>query len=1078
LGGVEVGWPQATPGSAPQSPPSSQLRFRGPYQVSFRSMKEPNDLPIELQKQLEAILFREPDAAAQTVALDALFAANPEHGSAIAAWRGSLQGVGVGGSGGLPPEIPDYRLEVKLGEGGFGEVWRGEQLHPVRRMVALKVLKLGMDSGMVLQRFAREQDALARMSHDAIAKILDAGTTPSGQPFFAMELVDGAPITEWCDRERLSLSARLELFQEVCHAVQHAHQKGLLHRDLKPSNVLVTKVGERVAPKLIDFGIARALEQEVGSAALTETGMMLGTPAYMAPEQARGDIAAIDTRTDVYALGAILYELLTGMAPLAGDSVQVAGPWELRRRILEGETMRPSLTVRQDPGSLVTRAAARRVAVSLWTRQLRLDLDWIVLKAMAKEPDQRYSSAAELAADVQRYMRLEPVLAGPPSAAYRLRKFMRRYRLHVGAAAAVMMTAVVGGGAALVQFWRAESAAQQALDEAIQARAAEARANDEAARAHQAETMAIAEVARQERVSSFLATLFSRTDVGATGVRLRSSLVASMLRSREAVLADSGRRAAAIAAFDEASAGVVFAEVSRELFLSELLNPAVERARTEFADDPTVLASLLGRIGESCSYLGEAASAVSLARESWQGFEAVHGTDHQSSLKARAVYATLVADRDPKVAREVAVLGIARAEAVLGAGHATALALRAAHASALRGLGELDAAEVLSRQVLAERRATLPPDDSRVLSACNNLATVLASLNKVTEAVELLQSIPITTSPPVGVVASTHNLVALMQRASQYREALALLDERLPGVVDALGDGHEHTQALQLQRAECLQRLRRGDEAMKLLLQVHARAVQLHGAKSMPVGLAAQSIAALAARSNDLETAAQYSRETLDILDRLEPADSPGIVATLGNLGSILQRQGSLEEAEAKHRDAYARATLHEGHPFLAKATINLATCLCDRGSLDEGLDLFLVGHRMQESLPVDHQERILVAHDLGRRLVAARPAQAVEFTTRYVEALRGDSRLQRGLRGEFLTMRCKSHLQLREFEAAEADGIETSELFAALGAPGRVARRELAPVMIALYESWAAVPGAPSHEQELSEWRKLRQGR
>jgi serine/threonine protein kinase/formylglycine-generating enzyme required for sulfatase activity len=403
-------------------------------------------LPQALVGALESLLFRGGSEAARDAGVVELCARHPEHAVALRRWLAAVQGLGAGSfgedaedGGDVPRQIGPYRLIGRLGQGGFGDVYLAEQEHPVRRRVALKVLRLGMDSEQVLQRFAREQDALARMNHDAIAKIYDAGTTPTGQPFFAMELVDGAPLVACCERDGLSLRARLDLFVATCLGVHHAHQKGVVHRDLKPSNVLVTKVGERHQPKLIDFGIARALEGDASNPTLTEAGVMLGTPAYMAPEQARGDLAAIDTMTDVYALGAILFELLTGVPPYGGDGVSGSSPWELRQRILDAETPRPS--------RMRTTTATKATS---WRRQLGAELDWIVLKAMAKGPEERYPSAAELAADVARFLAQEPVSAGPPSATYRLRKFVRRHRLTVAAGAMVLSTAITG---ALVS-WR------------------------------------------------------------------------------------------------------------------------------------------------------------------------------------------------------------------------------------------------------------------------------------------------------------------------------------------------------------------------------------------------------------------------------------------------------------------------------------------------------------------------------------------------------------------------------------------------------------------------------------------------
>jgi serine/threonine protein kinase/formylglycine-generating enzyme required for sulfatase activity len=429
---------------------------------------QPPALPPDLLATCEAIQFRAATPAARTAAFAALAAAHPEHATQLAAWQAAVQAAAPAADGGQPPELPDYRLVGKLGEGGFGEVWRAQQVRPVLRDVALKLLKRGMDSAAILRRFAREQEALARMNHDAIAKIHDAGTTADGQPFFAMELVEGEPITDFCDRWRLPLAARLRLLLGVCRGVHHAHQKGVVHRDLKPSNILVAGTAAAPQPKLIDFGIARALEPEAASLALTETGMMLGTPAYMAPEQAAGDLAAIDTRTDVYALGALLFELLTGETLLQGQVPTAATPWQVRRQLLEGETPRPSGRVRRDAATVALRAAARSISAATWERALRQDLDWIVLKATAKEPEQRYGSAADLAADLERHLQQEPVLAGPPSASYRLRKFVRRHRLQVGAALAVVVTAVLGA----VVSWRwaavAEANAAVAADRAAE----------------------------------------------------------------------------------------------------------------------------------------------------------------------------------------------------------------------------------------------------------------------------------------------------------------------------------------------------------------------------------------------------------------------------------------------------------------------------------------------------------------------------------------------------------------------------------------------------------------------------------
>ncbi len=348
-----------------------------------------------------------------------------------------------------PAEIGPYRLLQKLGQGGMGEVWEAEQQQPVRRRVAVKLIKWGMASGEVLARFESERQALALMSHPSIAGIYDAGATPRGRPYFVMELVSGVPITEYCDTHRLAVRQRLELFIQVCQGVQHAHQKGVVHRDIKPSNVLVQVEDDHPVPKIIDFGVAKATAQRLTERTLfTELGQWIGTPEYMSPEQAEMSGLDVDTRTDVYSLGALLYELLVGTQPFAAEELREAGFDEMRRRIREDQPTRPSTRVAPEVSTLGdasrTVTASRRTEPVALRRQLRGDLDWITLKALEKDRTRRYGSPAELAADLERHLEHQPVEAGPPSARYRLGKFVRRHRLGV-AAGALAAAALVAG---------------------------------------------------------------------------------------------------------------------------------------------------------------------------------------------------------------------------------------------------------------------------------------------------------------------------------------------------------------------------------------------------------------------------------------------------------------------------------------------------------------------------------------------------------------------------------------------------------------------------------------------------------
>jgi serine/threonine protein kinase/tetratricopeptide (TPR) repeat protein len=367
-------------------------------------------------------------------------------------------------------EIGPYKLLQQIGTGGFGTVYMAEQAEPIRRKVALKVLKLGMDTKQVIARFEAERQALAMMDHPNIAKVLDAGATATGRPYFVMELVKGVPITDYCDQSNLTTEERLELFQQVCHAVQHAHQKGIIHRDLKPSNLLVTLHDGRPVPKVIDFGIAKATDHRLTERTLfTEFRQIVGTPEYMSPEQAELSGLDVDIRADVYSLGVLLYELLTGTKPFEMKDLMEKGFGEILRVIREVDPPRPSTRLSTMGAAATGVAKRRRTEPRQLGRLVHGDLDWIVMRALEKDRTRRYETASAFAADLGRFLTDQPVEARPPSTPYRARKFVKRHRTSVAATAAVFVALAVGLAVAAGGWREAHAREREARVEAKRA---------------------------------------------------------------------------------------------------------------------------------------------------------------------------------------------------------------------------------------------------------------------------------------------------------------------------------------------------------------------------------------------------------------------------------------------------------------------------------------------------------------------------------------------------------------------------------------------------------------------------------
>ncbi|HVS13235.1 MAG TPA: serine/threonine-protein kinase [Thermoanaerobaculia bacterium] len=686
--------------------------------------------------------------------------------------------------------LGSYRLIERMGRGGMGEVWRAEQVEPVRRDVAIKLIRLGMDSAEVLARFRAERQALARMDHTNIARVYDAGATEAGRPYFVMELVRGLPITEFCDQRRLTTRERLELFRDVCAAVQHAHQKGIIHRDLKPSNILVALEGDEPVAKVIDFGIAKAVGEPLGEgAARTRIGQWVGTPEYMSPEQADQSVLDVDTRSDVYSLGAVLYELLAGAPLYEVDQLRGAGPDEIRRRIREVEPALPSRrlsTSRQTAGEV---AARRRTAVSSLTRSLRGDLDWIVMKSLEKERERRYQSAHELAQDLGRHLRHEPVLAGPPSPAYRLSKFVRRHRLAV--AAGVLVALAILGGAALAAVGLV--------------------------RARRAEEVAVAEAAKANAINGFLRRLLgSARPQGGLG---REVTVVEALAAARRDLDGSFDSEPEIAADIRSVMGTTYHELGLHDEARELLEDALGERRRLRGDVDAAVASTLNELARLEHTVGNLDRAERYFVEVLAINRELFGDEH-SRVAATLNNLGMLHVNQGKLEQAEALLteALELKRRLYGPVHPEVTPTLNNLGMLLGQLGEHERAQRYLEEALEGNRQLHGSEHGLVAINLNNLATSYADQGKLElaeqtyrEALELKRTAFGEEHTSFGITLS--NLAEVIDRRGEHESALPLHDRALAIYRATLEPGNYRTAQGQVRRGLCLLRLDRLDEA-------------------------------------------------------------------------------------------------------------------------------------------------------------------------------------------------------------------------------------------------------------------------
>ncbi len=688
--------------------------------------------------------------------------------------------------------IGRYKLLQQIGEGGCGVVYMAEQQEPVRRRVALKVIKLGMDTKGVIARFEAERQALALMDHPHIARVLDGGATGTGRPYFVMELVRGIKITDYCDENNFSTDERLKLFTQVCQAIQHAHQKGVIHRDIKPSNILVADHDGVPVPKVIDFGVAKATTDQrlTDKTLFTAFEQFIGTPAYMSPEQARLSGLDIDTRTDIYSLGVLLYELLTGKTPLDQKELLARGPDEMRRTICEKEPVRPStrLSTMQE-GELTTTARHRRIDPPKLVHLLRGDLDWIVMKALEKDRTRRYQTANGLAMDVQRYLADEPVLARPPSNFYRFQKIARRNKLAFAAAGAVATALIVGMAASTGEYFKERKALERAT--------AVSGLLQELLRSADPEGLKGSDYTVRQLLDDFSAGLTNqlpgqpeveatvRLAIGWTYFRLGAlsdaetnlrqavalrrvalgpqhlqTLEAQQLLARLLVDAErkwqegeklsratweARRRLLGAEHRDSLDSQQAYAAALREAGHPEEAEPIERqvlqiRERVFGPDDPDTIGSL-GTLGQVLEVRGAYAEAEHYIRETLARLQRTGCADKQDGIICVKELALLrLQQGDPAEAEKLLVEVRRRAIQRLGPDHLLTLHIQRVLARALAELGRLEEAESLCKETLnARRRGKTDQEAYGTARTLLYLGRVLVERGKLEEAEPLLQ---------------------------------------------------------------------------------------------------------------------------------------------------------------------------------------------------------------------------------------------------------------------------------------------------------------------------------------------------
>jgi eukaryotic-like serine/threonine-protein kinase len=699
--------------------------------------------------------------------------------------------------------IGPYRLIRKLGEGGMGQVWLAEQSAPVKRQVALKIIKAGRYDGSALLRFDVERQALAIMDHPAIAKVFDAGSTPQGQPYFVMEYVPGFPITNYCDQKRLSVQERLALFIKVCEGVQHAHQKAIMHRDLKPSNILVVEVDGKPTPRIIDFGIAKAIsQQDEDETLVTRAGGMVGTPGYMSPEQADPTVLDVDTRTDVYSLGVVLYELLAGVLPFDAAQWQTKPFHVILRQLHEEDPPSPSMRISGDSTS-TTAAQHRNTEPRQLEGLLRGDLDWIALKALEKDRARRYGTPSELAADINRYLQNEPVVARPASTAYRTKKYIQRHKFGVAAATAMVLLMIAFAGMQAIQLRRIT----RERDRADRVTAfmtgmfkvsnpSEARGNDIRAReildksAKDIDTGLANDPELQAQMMNVMGTVYQ--SLGLTSKA--EPLLRRALEIRRRIL---GPRNPETLQSQQDLAAAVLAQ-SHYPEAEKLCRETMEARRQVLGPEHHDTVDSLVQLARTLGYESRYDEAEKLNREALEVARRKWPRDRLTATALSLLADTLTHEGKYPEAEKEAREALEMDRQALGSDHPSVLRDMFNLSGILTQEAHYADAEEINKELIESARRVLGPQHPGTLVAMNTLAMILDREKRFAEAEKLYREVFEAQRQTLGpenasTLLTLGNLGSLLIEEKNYPEAERVLRQALAGLRRVLGPSHEVT---------------------------------------------------------------------------------------------------------------------------------------------------------------------------------------------------------------------------------------------------------------------------------------------